>query len=43
LAAAQASKPSYDEEADFEFGLSLILDGLQGILDAVDQAARPAP
>jgi AcrR family transcriptional regulator len=40
LAAMQASRPGYDEEADFEFGLSLILDGLQGILDAVEHPAR---
>ncbi len=30
----QATKPGYDEESDFEFGLSLILNGLQGVLDA---------
>ena len=34
MAAMQATKPGFDEESDFEFGLSLILNGLQGILDA---------
>jgi AcrR family transcriptional regulator len=34
MAAMQAAKPGYDERSDFEFGLSLILNGLQGILDA---------
>jgi AcrR family transcriptional regulator len=34
MAAMQAAKPGYDEESDFEFGLNLILDGLQRVLDA---------
>ena len=34
VAAMQAAKPGYDEESDFEFGLNLILNGLQGVLDA---------
>jgi AcrR family transcriptional regulator len=34
MAAAQAAKPGYDEESDFEFGLGLILDGLQRVLAA---------
>lgn len=34
MAAMQATKAGYDEESDFEFGLSLILNGLQGVLDA---------
>ena len=29
-----AMRVGYDERADFQFGLSLILDGLQGLLDA---------
>ncbi len=33
MAAMQAAKPGYDEEADFEFGLKLILDGLQEVLN----------
>jgi AcrR family transcriptional regulator len=32
MAAMQAATPGYDEESDFEFGLSLILDGLQRLL-----------
>jgi hypothetical protein len=28
-----AMKSGYDESADFDFGLSLILDGLQRLLD----------
>ena len=34
MAAMQSAKPRYDEESDFEFGLNLILNGLQGVLDA---------
>jgi AcrR family transcriptional regulator len=34
MAAMQAATPGYDEESDFQFGLGLILDGLQKILDA---------
>jgi len=34
MAAMQAAKPGYDEESDFDFGLNLILDALQGVLDA---------
>ena len=34
MAAASASRPGYDEAADFEFGLNLILDGLQRVLDS---------
>jgi AcrR family transcriptional regulator len=34
MAALQAAGPGYDEERGFEFGLDLILDGLQRILDA---------
>jgi hypothetical protein len=29
-----AMQAGYDESADFQFGLSLILDGLQGLLDS---------
>lgn len=42
MAAMQASGPGYDEESDFEFGLDLILDGLQRILEA-DRANRRKP
>jgi AcrR family transcriptional regulator len=34
MAALHATGPGYDEESDFEFGLDLILDGLQRVLDA---------
>lgn len=34
MATAAAASPGYDEEADFAFGLSLILDGLQRALDS---------
>ncbi len=34
MAAMQAATPGYDEEADFEFGLRIILDGLQELLGA---------
>ena len=34
MAANQAAGQGYDEESDFEFGLDLILDGLQRVLDA---------
>ena len=34
MAAMQAAKPGYDEESDFEFGLNLLLNALQGVLDA---------
>jgi AcrR family transcriptional regulator len=34
LAAMQAATPGYDEKSDFEFGLTLILNGLQALLDA---------
>ena len=34
VAAATAAGPGYDEAADFAFGLNLILDGLQRVLDA---------
>jgi AcrR family transcriptional regulator len=34
MAATYASTPGYDEAADFAFGLNLILDGLQRVLDA---------
>ena len=34
MAAAHATSPGYDEAADFAFGLELILDGLQRILDS---------
>lgn len=37
-AAATAAGPGYDEEADFAFGLDLILDGLQR---ALDESRRP--
>ena len=30
----QAMQVGYDEGADFQFGLDLILDGLQGLLDS---------
>jgi AcrR family transcriptional regulator len=33
MAAMQAATPGYDEASDFEFGLGLILDGLQRLLD----------
>jgi hypothetical protein len=29
----QATSSGYDEGSDFDFGLSLILNGLQGVLD----------
>lgn len=35
MASLQATKPGYDEESDFEFGMGLILSGLQRILDAL--------
>lgn len=38
MAGAQAASPGYDEAADFEFGLNLILDGLQRVLDSARQA-----
>ena len=34
MAAMQAATPGYDEASDFEFGLNLILDGLQRVRDA---------
>lgn len=34
MAAMQAAQPGYDQQSDFEFGLGLILDGLQRALDA---------
>jgi len=34
MAAAHAANPGYDEAADFAFGLNLILDGLQRVLDS---------
>jgi hypothetical protein len=34
MAAAHAASPGYDEAADFAFGLDLILDGLQRVLDS---------
>jgi hypothetical protein len=34
MAAMSASAPGYDEAADFAFGLNLILDGLQRVLDS---------
>ena len=34
MAVTQAAKSGYDEESDFEFGMKLILDGLQRVLDA---------
>jgi AcrR family transcriptional regulator len=34
MAVMQAAKSGYDEESDFEFGMKLILDGLQRVLDA---------
>ena len=37
-AAATAAGPGYDEEADFAFGLELILEGLQRVLD---ESRRP--
>ena len=33
-----AMKTGYDERADFDFGLDLILDGLQGLLDRAARA-----
>jgi len=33
MAATFAAHPGYDEDADFAFGLNLILDGLQRVLD----------
>jgi AcrR family transcriptional regulator len=33
MAAMQATSSGYDEGSDFDFGLSLILNGLQGVLD----------
>jgi AcrR family transcriptional regulator len=37
-----AMKPGHDDSADFEFGLDLILDGLQRLVDsATRQPARP--
>lgn len=34
MAATHAARPGYDEAADFAFGLNLILDGLQRVLDS---------
>jgi AcrR family transcriptional regulator len=34
MAATSAANPGYDEAADFAFGLNLILDGLQRVLEA---------
>jgi AcrR family transcriptional regulator len=34
MAATYAANPGYDEAADFAFGLNLILDGLQRVLDS---------
>lgn len=34
MAATYAADPGYDEAADFAFGLNLILDGLQRVLDS---------
>ncbi|MBK9713190.1 MAG: TetR/AcrR family transcriptional regulator [Kouleothrix sp.] len=34
MAATYAAMPGYDEAADFAFGLNLILDGLQRVLDS---------
>lgn len=34
MAATYATSPGYDEAADFAFGLDLILDGLQRVLDS---------
>lgn len=42
MAAMQASQQGYDEESDFEFGLALILDGLQAVRDAARDAAQGA-
>lgn len=42
MAAMQATGSGYDEVSDFEFGLNLILDGLQRILEA-DPSKRQAP
>lgn len=33
MAATQAANAGYDADADFAFGLNLILDGLQRVLD----------
>lgn len=41
MAAMQATGSGYDEESDFEFGLNLILDGLQRVLE-VDRPDRHA-
>lgn len=38
MATAFATGPGYDEDADFAFGLELILDGLQRVLD---ESRRP--
>lgn len=35
MAATHATSPGYDEAADFAFGLNLILDGLQRVLDSI--------
>lgn len=40
LATAQAASPGYDEAADFAFGLNLILDGLQRVLDTSHPSTR---
>lgn len=34
MASSHAASPGYDEAADFAFGLNLILDGLQRVLDS---------
>jgi AcrR family transcriptional regulator len=41
MAATYAASPGYDAAADFAFGLELILDGLQRVLDSTQSPARP--
>ncbi|NTU78386.1 MAG: TetR/AcrR family transcriptional regulator [Chloroflexales bacterium] len=41
MATTYAASPGYDAAADFAFGLELILDGLQRVLDSTQSPARP--
>lgn len=41
VAATSAASPGYDATADFAFGLNLILDGLQRVLDSTQSPAQP--
>ncbi len=40
MAAMQAESAGYDEETDFAFGLDLILNAPQGVLDGRSQGNR---